>query len=194
MCDGIRRLHWNLLPAEVASRLLPECEVVMAVWPAPMDADFCFSEAGFADFEDSDDTWDQQWREVIERAFLMLERFGPARLSKGIEVYEICQSGLIRRLIEILGLVNPPTKRVQLSVLEQVIVAADDHHFGDVVINFGQPTKASLRVGQGHPVLWIGFRRGCVWAPKTLVENLAEKRPVERTPLKWEVLIPGTKI
>ena len=190
MGAGIRQLHWNVLPAEIAPQALPGYEVVVAVWPAPVDADACFRDAGFADFADSDDTWDRQWQEVIERAFRSLEPLGLARLSKGIEVYEICKSGLIRQLIEVMGLVRPPMKRVPLSVLEQVFVASDDDQFGDVLVDFGLPAKASLSAGSGHPILWVGLRGQCGLTPEILVEGLAENHPITRTSLKWEMLIP----
>ena len=191
MGAGIRQLHWNVLPAEVAPRALPGYEVVMAVWPAPMNADACFLAAGFDDFDDPDDIWDQQWREVIGRVLGFLERLGPARLSKGIEVYEIVHSGLIRRLIGYLFPDTLPRKRVQLSVLEQVFVATQDDHFGEVLIDFGQPAKASFTPGPGEPILWIGFQGQCGLTPEMLMAGLAENYPITRTLLKWEMLIPG---
>lgn len=81
-------------------------------------------------------------------------------------------------------------KSVLLSTLDQLIVATHDDQFGEVLVDFGQPTKASLSVGQGHPILWIGLRGQCGLTPEMLVAGLAENRPTERTSLKWEMLIP----
>jgi hypothetical protein len=49
---------------------------LFATWPAPLDHDACFAEAGFRHFCDTDDAWDAEFDELLERVLTALGKCG----------------------------------------------------------------------------------------------------------------------
>ena len=65
----IEQLHWDAVgPTEKVPSIRGPAQW-LAIWPSPVDADACFSEAGFHDFADTDDSWDSAWRSILRAIF-----------------------------------------------------------------------------------------------------------------------------
>lgn len=53
------QVHWSLVCQNEAGGLVPRDCRLLAIWPAPVNHDVCFKEAGFSLFGDNDADWDQ---------------------------------------------------------------------------------------------------------------------------------------
>ncbi|MCX7256977.1 MAG: hypothetical protein NTZ64_09625 [Polaromonas sp.] len=64
-------LHWSAVsPASLVEKAQAPREglTLLALWPAPVNPDVCFEEAGFDDFGDNDLAWDAQARALLLNA------------------------------------------------------------------------------------------------------------------------------
>lgn len=66
---GIKEICWDKIPAQLRSNVFPEDGHLFAFWPSPVDHDICFKNAGFTEFEDSDDLWDDNYSDMIQIFF-----------------------------------------------------------------------------------------------------------------------------
>jgi hypothetical protein len=187
--DRIRQVHWDIVPRDVVVPRMEACSVVLAIWPAPVNADACFASAGFRVFADADDGWESDWRGIVSRALARLEQFGsPAARVEA----EICQVTSLSRFCSILCWLLPQRlflKPVQLPIAEQILVVTTDDRVGEVFIEYGIPTEARLLASSGHELLWIGWATS-EYVPERFVKEIAAGLPVVRTTLKWQALVP----
>jgi hypothetical protein len=161
----------------------------MLIWPAPMDADYCFAQAGFRDFADSDEKWDADWTQLVERAVMRLQLIGAPCIRQGTEAYEIVEPrSLARRLLALLLPETRPTKRVRLSLTGQVVLVAEDDQFGEVIAEFGKPPRAVIWAGGGHRALWIEWTPDAILDRDEFLRIVADGRPVHETALKCDML------
>jgi hypothetical protein len=164
--------------------------MVVALWPAPHNADACFADAGFHDFADPDDAWDEQWSRIVNCVLRELEHHGAPHILSAAEVYEYDTTSMPRGILGWLLPKRLPLKRMPLSLVEQILWVTADKRFGDVLVEFGAPTRVTLLAGRGHAILWVG------WAvadtqPEAFVEGIAGSLPVVKTDLDWQVLLPN---
>lgn len=190
MYPRIRQVHWGTVLPNTAVPRLDRCATVVAIWPAPVDADACFAAAGFHDFDDSDETWDRGWCRVVTEVLRELERTGTPNSRMEAEVYDTGAASLPRR---VLGWFLPgtlPLRRVPLQLVEQVLAVTGDDRFGEVLVEFGEPARSSLLAGSGHPILWVGWISTDA-KPDAFVECVAGGLPTVRTTLDWQKLLPS---
>jgi len=183
--SGIEGIRWGHVPAAAAPAWVGPGGTLVALWPTPVDADSCFREAGFAEFADSDEQWDDEWRRVVERLLGLLGQYGQARLLNREEVCSLRP----RRWWEWLAFWLQPTEVVELGAVDRVCLSAEDDRFGEAVMHFGDPPAVTLRTSWGHPILWVAAAPGVALSGQVLAEGIAEGRPVIRQQLRWEFLI-----
>ncbi len=158
---------------------------MLAVWPAPHDADECLRLAGFTDFADTDDAWDVEWRGIVERAVEQLAVHGAPRMRKRVEVEEVQARSILERLLR----AKPPGRSLNLSMVEQLILLTEDDQFPDAVVEFGEACSVSLRTRGGHAVLWVATGSDVCLERDEFLKGLAEDRPIEQTDLDWNYLV-----
>src|SRR4029453_15564917 len=151
----IREIHWCEIPATIAPQWANPADTLLALWPSPVDDDCCFTDAGFSEFDDSDEQWDAEWKAMVERMLEALNDFGPAIIhNKGAGVRG--RSSLASWVIPWYS----PTEAVELSIADRTILSTHDDKFEDAVVDFGELPKVTLRSGQGHPILWTVVNPG----------------------------------
>ena len=150
----------------------------LAFWPTPIDADSCFAEAGFTEFEDSDDAWDDDFERL---GALLVETVaagaGPAQPLPPPPP-ERSWFGL-RRIV-----------RPAPSALEALLAAADDDNRGLVTVTFGDPARAALSTADGHPIWWLHAPPQAGGLADAVRAACAARYPVARRPLPWGTLSP----
>ncbi|MBE3123248.1 MAG: hypothetical protein IMZ65_00410 [Planctomycetes bacterium] len=185
MTRAIQAVCWDVFrPLEGADDWAPGRDV-LAVWPSPVNADACFSAAGFEEFTDPDDQYDREWQEMIAHSLDYLGRFGCPKVRRAAEVYE--NLPLLQRWLNRLRFL-PGTRRVDLPIVEQMDLVTTDDRFGNVAVEFGQESRVLLKAGHGHPILFVQFAVPCGTAIEDFVRQVAEERPVSRRMLDWSKL------
>lgn len=171
------QVHWSLIPLEDAEKLISAGCRLLAIWPAPVNHDACFKEAGFTLFGDNDEEWDSAAAKLLARAIENLSRFGAPDLAS-----EPLRS-------------NPPwylrllrTSR-QLPLQEQALLPMQWDSLPQFHARFGN-RGAALRTGSGHFLLWIELPREEP-DPVEFVKTVAEPWTIVQTTLRWETLLPS---
>ena len=170
------QIHWSLVPAgEAASLASPGCRL-LAVWPAPVNHDACFTAAGFTLFGDNDEEWDRSAERLLWRVIEDLSRSGAVRLV----------SAPLKR--------NPPwylrlfQAGRELPLLQQALLPMQWDSLPPFHVRFGDDGVA-LRTGSGHFLLWISLPDN---EPiSEFMERIAEPWAVVETRLRWGALLPG---
>ena len=160
-----------------------------AIWPAPVDGDHCFKEAGFEEFYgvEAEVTWDTEYLEIIRLMFANLRRFGDPRPRWDIMAIDPVESQDWRPTF--------PRSRwpIVSDPIEQIVVTsnwvADD--LGDAVIDWGQPSIVTVRTSWGRPILWLASSKSSDLSVEELAEQMAGGRTVRKVELRWEHLVPG---
>ncbi len=120
---------------------------VYALWPAPVNDDVCFKDAGYNDFQSDDENyseayWDAQAEILHQRLIRTLSDLGePALLSKPL---------LGKRSLSRFW---KPGESLPLA--EQLNWPACHDSLPLAVVRFGE--VAELRMGNGHRLYWIGL-------------------------------------
>jgi hypothetical protein len=151
----IKQINWDLTGSN------------LAVWPSPVGSDACFRRAGFEDFDDSDEVWDEDFKALLGRAISLAESHGQGRVKqfKGIR-----------------GIANP-------SIFEVLEAPTLCDEFGCAVVEFGDPAFFALATADGHPIIWfVSCPNG--EAAESIVLALAGGLPAVRRSLEWRHLIP----
>ncbi len=187
--QGIRHFHWGRVSPATLDPRLGQFPEILAIWPAPLDTDACFTDAGFHDFADSDEVWDQDWRNFVVRVLGRLEQIGAPQLKTEAQIDDVDARSLSRKLLDRLISRATPAPTAPLTIVEQIVAVTQDSRLGEVLVEFGTSVQACLLASRGHPILWLG------WTPthgaaEVLVERLAEGMPVIQTNLNWQVLLP----
>lgn len=175
---AIRGICWDVPePALAGLPALPGAHG-LAFWPTPIDADSCFAEAGFEEFEDSDAAWDAAFEAL---GALLVDTVaavaGPAAPPPPPPP-ERTWSGLRR--------VARPTP----SALEALLEATHDDNRGLVTVCFGSPCRAALSTADGHPIWWLHVLPVLAGLPEAVRTACAARYPVTRRPLPWGTLSP----
>lgn len=185
---SIRKLCWGCVPPHAAPAWGSAESALLAILPAPHSPDECLRVAGFAELAELDDAWDAEWREIVERTVGWLEAYGSSRMPQPVEVREVQSRSLLDRLLG-----RTPSKPVDLSVVDQVILLTEDDQSSPAVVEFGEPTTASLRACDGHAILWISTSPEADLDRHAMLAGIAGDRPIEKIDLAWDRLIgpPG---
>jgi hypothetical protein len=167
----IERIHWSLVADDIAPpAVVGPC---VAVLPAPTDHDVCFSAQGFTDLADSDESWDQQFAELVSRLFTALSRVGSASLVAG-EIPER-RVGWLRQ-------------REAGTLQDALVCAARDDNFAPCTVGFGSPVRAQLTAADGHSIVFV--QPGPNVPFEEVLVAAAAGLPLVRTDLNWRLLAP----
>jgi hypothetical protein len=158
------------------SRVSP---ALLAVWPAPVNADACFEAAGFTDFADGGDEWDDEAEAFVERLVRELSAFGPPSLRAApMRPERTWRERVLRR-----SAATP-------SLEAQIVAPMRWDSLPDAVVEFG--ASVSLRAGSGHFLVRITLPPGEVEAfADVALARAAAGHPLLRRDLAWEHLLPG---
>lgn len=170
-------IHWSsVLPGDVKG-LASSDHQLFAVWPAPVNHDACFKEAGFTLFGDNDEDWDVAAEELLRRVIDDLSRFGPVRyLSEPLRNNPPWYLRLFRSSIE-------------LSLQQQALLPMHWDSLPLFNVQFGS-SGAALWTGNGHFLLWVRLPRGGGGGAE-FVNRIAGSWPVVETELRWNCLLPA---
>lgn len=169
-------IHWCDVSTHEAPGLAPATGGLLALWPAPVNADACFEEAGFSDFEDNDAEWDDNARALLARVVRALSVHGEPRLLS---------APITENLPWYSRLFRAPVAVPLLEQLDQPM------HWDSVPrchVAFGAG-GATLRTGNGHVLLWITLPHPGAGAAEAFVRDVADGHPICRTPLRWRTLL-----
>jgi hypothetical protein len=176
---AIRALYWDGLPHGDT----PNDAVEYAFWPSPVDHDACFQAAGFDEFADSDDDWDNEWLDIVARAVGYLNRYGASTVQRSPEACrEIERSNWWQRLR---GHQPPIVLASSLSIPEHLVLSSRYDQFGPCIASFGD---IRLRTDSGHAILWITTQLQTTFDPDEIAEVCAAGRLVSRRSLEWQYL------
>lgn len=154
---------------------------VHALWPAPVNPDVCFAEAGFHDFADADASRDAQADALLQRVLdTLAAHFGPAQLHSA-------PLRPARPWYRALFGLSPPQP---LPLWEQLAYPLHDDRCGAADIRFGS-SRARVRGSGGHLLLWIDWPSQAPLDFRAFVHQVAAGAPVEQTELKWPALWPA---
>ena len=172
---AIRALHWSAIPdADAPVWMKRGCELY-AIWPAPVNHDACFENAGFHDFADTDDTWYAEFATILQAMIDQLETLGQSTIRQGIK---------FRR--PLLAQLCKPAK--DPALLDQLIASTFDDNFPACIITFGTPPIATLRTGEGHEIIWLMVEAHAHVDVEALAAHATEGRPLYQTNLTWALL------
>lgn len=177
MAPEIRRLHWSSVPDHLVREWSFAGGSSFAVWPAPVDHDACFENAGFRDFADTDEAWDKEFAGLLDKLLVVLNQAGRPiiRQSQQAEKAETLV-GRVARIARRKAKATP-------SLSECVLLPARDDQFTACILDFGDPAEVRLRTSGGHPILWL-----CLTRQQNIDRILRELKadtPVQETVLDW---------
>lgn len=166
---SVLTVHWSpVRPEENGAELF-------ALWPAPVNDDVCFREAGFTDFGDADDRWDVAAEGVHDRLLGILSRYGePTLLSKPVERARSWFQRLFR-------------KAETFGISEQIMVPIMWDSQPDCVVAFGS-SGVKLRTGNGHHIYWVTVPATCRVPFREVAYEAAGPHSLVKTNLRWEYL------
>lgn len=151
---------------------------VYALWPAPVNEDQCFAEAGFNHFKFEDDCWSEAYwdkqAEILQvRLISTLSKAGaPTILSKPLRMK--------RSMFHLWQLGEP------IPLIEQLRGPILNDSLPEVRIRFGE--AVDLRAGLGHEIYWIGLHSECQDNFDTLLSEITMGWKVVRVQLDWSRL------
>ncbi|MFN9714025.1 MAG: hypothetical protein ACK57G_09545 [Planctomycetota bacterium] len=159
-------VHWSLVSSDSAGAAL------FVLWPAPMNHDVCFRDAGFTDFADADEAWDANAEGLLSRLLAEMSTYGEPRLvSAALQQPQPWFRSLFR-------------KPDVFSLRDQISLPIQWDQLPDCVVEFGE-SGVSLRTGQGHHVFWITLPCRLKDAVPAMVHTVAGPHPVLKTELRW---------
>lgn len=169
-------IHWSeVSPNEAPGIAAPGC-TVLALWPAPVNPDTCFEEAGFQDFGDNDNDWDIKAHELLCRIVSELTKYGnPRVVSQKVQK----QRTWWRRFLY---------KPREQTVLQQIELPTQWDSLPRCLVAFGD-NGATLRTGNGHVLFWITLPPQESCHLQAFVRAVSANHPVTRTPLRWKTLL-----
>ena len=160
-----------------ALRFGPEL-ALFALWPAPVNADACFAEAGFTDFDDASAPWEHEATSLWQRLLQAMQAHGaPRLLSSALAPQQPWHQRLLGRTAA------PPH-----PLLEQLELPMQWDSLPACEVVFGEHA-AGLRSGHGHVLCWVLWPAALAANFEAVVHQIACGHPVQHTPLKWKTLL-----
>ena len=147
-----------------------------ALWPAPVNRDACFEQAGFTDFADADTAWEAKSEELLNRVLARLAQYGRHTL----------ESAPLQHRQGLLGILR---NRQDLPLREQVLWPMLDDSLPECVVKFG--ADAELRTGHGHMIYWITLPTDGETDAEGFVQSVADDWPFFHTVLDLSALLGG---
>lgn len=132
-------VHWSKV-----QETEDNCEL-FALWPSPVSADECFQAAGFSDFGDGDDSWEENAANLLTRLLEQLATFGELELlNKPVEEPQ----SWLRRIF------RGKVKRPVYPLRQQIELSLQWDNLPDCLVKFGDK-GVTMRTGSGHHLFWI---------------------------------------
>lgn len=178
---SIEKIYWSEVELNAQQFDFFPTHSVYAIWPSPVDHDECFKKAGFMSFADTDEKWEAEFKEIIQELVCVLETCG--KLIVRSDIKAITNSGFKERILIWLGRMKP------IGLLEKLFIVARDDQFGDCVVDFGSKEIATLRIGSGHPILWLSLDSNKKNLLPKCLSAISKERPVEKMVLNWKHLV-----
>ena len=169
-------VHWAAINDPVARRYADAKHELFALWPAPVNSDACFAEAGFRDFDDADQEWERNADGVLSRLMVELDAYGTPRLLSS--PLHRPQSWLRRWF----------SQPEALDLRQQIELPMHWDNLPDCLLEFGE-SKVTLRTGKGHQIYWVGLPKSQAAAFPEMAGRIAATHPLIRTDLRWDCLI-----
>jgi hypothetical protein len=180
-------LHWSPVGAPAGCAGPPVGCQLLALWPAPVNPDACFEEAGFTDFGDNDDAWDAASSALIDRLLAALAAHdAPRLLSPPLRQGRNWH----RRLLAALRLGAGADAALPLKTQIEMPMQWDS--LPRCQIAFGDRGVA-LHAGDGHVLFWVVLPGSDVRDAAAFVCLAAGALPVVQTALHWECLLPKAR-
>jgi hypothetical protein len=173
---AIRALHWGVVPAAFVPSVALPGGWTTALWPAPVDHDACFEEAGFDDFADSTEDWDREFRTLAGALVRCGRRLGKPMIASGERPAPRHAS---RRHL--------PAPLSEDALIGALIAPTVSDNFPACEVRFGDGPSLVLRTSDGHPLFLIGVTPPDAWPE--LLAAIGAGRPVLETPLRWPALL-----
>ncbi len=167
-------IHWDQVTIAAARECTGDTRQLLAIWPAPVNADVCFEQAGFTEFGDQDTTWERNTSLTVDRVLAVLSAHGPAMLT----------SVPLRRHFPLYLRLFISERDLPLS--EQVKAPMFSDSVPQCVVQFGD-AGVSLRTGAGHALWWVELPVSADAA--AFVARVSGGLPMVRTTLRWEHLL-----
>jgi hypothetical protein len=165
-------LHWSAASPVEKAKTPREGLTLLALWPAPVNPDVCFEEAGFDDFGDNDLAWDAQASALLERLLATLQIYGPAQLVS-------------QPLVNALPWYIQPFKTpIAKTLREQIELPMQWDSLPPCQVVFGS-SGAALRTGRGHYLFWVTLPETDKAAIEKFVACVAADVLVTQTCLNW---------
>ena len=180
----IRNIHWDTLSSEPITTLTSAPRHLHAIFPSPIDSDQCFHEAGYRDFADTTNVWDDQWNQIVRRAIEYLSRIG--QLSIREPIVPVIENRLVDRIFKRVPRFDEQT----LTVCEQIVLATMDDQFGQCIVDFGSNRDATLIANAGHPILWVFAKSQFALSIEDMAETIGPTYPNSQRKLDWYILKP----
>jgi len=180
----INKIHWDQIDPALSVFGIDSGFAVFAIWPEPVDHDACLREAGFSAFADIG-VDDPGFHSMAERLWNALAAFGAPRRKSGDAAgrsFDLWES-----LLTTLGL--RPRAR-EASLLDCLVIPAENDQFPPRVIDFGNPSQATVVTSDGHPIFWLGLSPASKGNRDEIVRAMGDGRPCEQTKLDWKKLAP----
>jgi hypothetical protein len=149
-----------------------------ALWPAPVNEDECFAEAGFTHFKYEDENWsephwDAQAEILQQRLLAVCSTMGaPVLLSEPL---------LAKRSLTTFWKACEP-----LPLADQLRMPILEDSLPEVVLRFGEVLE--LRAGSGHELYWIALSPDCPLNFDKLLAQLVVGWQLEQVQLDWSKL------
>lgn len=172
------RVHWSPVEPRFAPAYAPDGHELLALWPAPVNLDECFMAAGFADFADHEQAWDDAAEALLERVLHELESHGPARLLSP----PLCD--------HVPWYLRPFREARPAPLLQQALQPMHWDSLPHFRARFG-PGEVTLRTGNGHFLLWLTVPSAPIALHEAMVARVAAPWPATRTVLDWSPLLPS---
>jgi hypothetical protein len=170
------QVHWSLVPQDEAGPLVTGDCRLLAIWPAPVNHDVCFEQAGFTLFADNDAAWDQAAEKLLNSVLDNLGQYGePQLISKPLRDDRPWY-------------LRPFRAARELPLLQQALLPMRLDFLPQFHARFGE-SGAALRTGSRHFLLWVALPDAERQAA-ALVKKVAEPWPIFETTLRWPILLP----
>jgi hypothetical protein len=174
-------VHWSPVTGNCVKGWREAGVQLFALWPAPVNHDVCFEEAGFTDFGDRDEVWDIKADGLLTRLLAELQRLGSPRLTSEPLFHD--PSPWYLRLFGKTGNTKP------LELREEIELRLYEDNVPDCVVFFGD-SGVSLNTSFGHQIFWIGLPEILSAGFVQCLGRVAGSHPLIQTDLKWDRLAP----
>ena len=169
-------VHWCRVRGPQAAAHEAEGRILCALWPAPVNADECFTAAGFTRFGDADDTWDARAGALLDRLLSDLGTCGaPRLLSAPLRAAVPWYARILR-------------EGVPLELREQILQPMHWDSLPRCRVAFGDQGH-ELFAGDGHHIHWFTLRGEEEARLPERIARIAGPWPTLHTELAWEHLL-----